>query len=53
MSLSVLENVENTFILPPQCASGPLGAGDPHVPLHRRRDDGDSSGHVAVVGPSL
>jgi hypothetical protein len=38
---------------PPQRASGPLEAGDPHVPLHRRRDDDDSSGHVAADGPSL
>jgi hypothetical protein len=35
-------------LLPPQRASGPLEAGDPHVPLHRRRDDGDPSGHVAA-----
>jgi hypothetical protein len=40
-------------LLPPQCASRPLEAGDPHVPLHRRQDDGDPSGHVASDGPFL
>jgi hypothetical protein len=40
-------------LLPPQRASRPLEAGDPHVPLHRRRDDGDPSRHVTTNGPSL
>jgi hypothetical protein len=38
-------------LLPPQRASGPLEAEDPHIPLHHRRDNGDSSGHVPVDGP--
>jgi hypothetical protein len=41
------------WLFPPQRASGPLEAGDPHVPLHHRRDDGDPSGHVAADRPSL
>jgi hypothetical protein len=40
-------------MLPPQRVSGPLEAGDPHVPLHCWRDDSDPSGHVAADGPSL
>jgi hypothetical protein len=40
-------------LLPPQRASGPLEVEDPHVPLHHRWDDGDSSRHVPVDGPSL
>jgi hypothetical protein len=40
-------------LLPPQRTIGPLEAGDPHVPLHCGRDDGDPSGHVAANGPSL
>jgi hypothetical protein len=40
-------------LLHPQCAFRPLEAGDPHVPLHSRRDDADSSGHAPVDGASL
>jgi hypothetical protein len=41
------------WLLPPLRVSGPLEAGDSHVPLHRRRDDDDSSGHVTTDGPSV
>jgi hypothetical protein len=40
-------------LLSPLRASRPLEARDPHLPLHRRRADANSSGYVPVDGHSL